>query len=123
MTSHFDDRETRAPDAREQETFDGLRKLLAGSLKRLPALASWLGNPDPASLVDRAALARLPVLRKPDLMQMQEANPPFGGLADPDALKGNRVFMSPGPGLGTTGPWCRSVGLCPRLVRSRVSFG
>jgi hypothetical protein len=25
MTSHFDDRETRAPDAREQETFDGLR--------------------------------------------------------------------------------------------------
>jgi phenylacetate-CoA ligase len=83
--------------------------LLAGSLKRLPALASWLGNPDPASIVDRAALARLPVLRKPDLMEMQEANPPFGGLADPDALKGNRVFMSPGPvwepqGLGID-PW------------------
>jgi phenylacetate-CoA ligase len=48
-------------------------------------------------------------LRKPDLMEMQAANPPFGGLADADALKGNRVFMSPGPvwepqGLGID-PW------------------
>jgi len=122
MTSHFDDRETRAPDLREQETFDGLRKLLTGSLKRLPALASWLGNPDPASLVDRATLARLPVLRKPDLMQMQEANPPFGGLADPDALKGNRVFMSPGPvwepqGLGVD-PWASARALFAAGFRS-----
>jgi phenylacetate-CoA ligase len=97
MTSHFDDRETRAPDAREQETFDGLRKLLAGSLKRLPALASWLGNPDPASLVDRAALASLPVLRKPDLMAAQEKAPPFGGFAAGDATSFARIFMSPGP--------------------------
>ncbi len=109
MTSHFDDRETRAPRAREQETFEGLRVLLSRSLERLPALDAWLGHPDPATLVNRTALAALPVLRKPDLMQMQEANPPFGGLANPDALKGNRVFMSPGPvwepqGLGID-PW------------------
>jgi phenylacetate-CoA ligase len=79
------------------------------SLTRLPALAAWLGNPDPDSITDRRALAKLPVLRKPDLMEMQAANPPFGGLADADALKGNRVFMSPGPvwepqGLGID-PW------------------
>ncbi|MEM5474517.1 AMP-binding protein [Hoeflea sp. AS60] len=115
MTSHFDDHETRAPDAREQETFEGLRALLSRSLKRLPALDAWLGHPDPESLVDRKALAALPVLRKPDLMQMQEANPPFGGLADADALKGNRVFMSPGPvwepqGLGVD-PWASARAL------------
>ena len=97
------------PEIREQQVFEGLRALLSRSLKRLPALDAWLGHPDPAGLVDRSALAALPVLRKPDLMQMQEANPPFGGLADPDALKGNRVFMSPGPvwepqGLGAD-PW------------------
>lgn len=115
MTSHFDDRETRTPEARERETFENLRALLDRSLKRLPGLDSWLGHPDPSGLVDRAALATLPVLRKPDLMQMQEANPPFGGLADPDALKGNRVFMSPGPvwepqGLGVD-PWAAARAL------------
>ncbi|KJS10137.1 MAG: AMP-dependent synthetase [Hoeflea sp. BRH_c9] len=115
MTSHFDDRETRQPEAREQETFAKLRTLLERSLKRLPALDSWLGHPDPSGLVDRTALAALPVLRKPDLMEMQEANPPFGGLADPDALKGNRVFMSPGPvwepqGLGVD-PWAAARAL------------
>jgi phenylacetate-CoA ligase len=109
MTTHFDELETRAPDVRERETFDAMRTLLARSMARLPALGAWLGNPDPASITDRETLAKLPVLRKPDLMEMQAANPPFGGLADADALKGNRVFMSPGPvwepqGLGID-PW------------------
>ncbi|MBC7281510.1 AMP-binding protein [Hoeflea sp.] len=115
MNSHFDDRETRAPEIRERDTFENLRALLERSLERLPALDAWLGNPDPAALTDRAALAALPVLRKPDLMEMQDANPPFGGLADPDALKGNRVFMSPGPvwepqGLGAD-PWAAARAL------------
>ena len=122
MTSHFDDRETRSPETRERETFESLRTLLGRSLKRLPALDAWLGHPDPAGLTDRAALAALPVLRKPDLMEMQEANPPFGGLADPDALKGNRVFMSPGPvwepqGLGSD-PWAAARALFAAGFRS-----
>jgi len=122
MTSHFDERETRDPEAREKETFDALQALLSRSLERLPALASWLGHPDPAALTDRTALASLPVLRKPDLMQMQEANPPFGGLADPDALAGNRVFMSPGPvwepqGLGID-PWASARALFAAGFRS-----
>ena len=115
MTSHLDDRETRPPEIRERETFEGLRAMLERSLKRLPVLDEWLGYPDPSALTDRAALAGLPVLRKPDLMDMQEANPPFGGLADPEALKGNRVFMSPGPvwepqGLGAD-PWAAARAL------------
>ncbi|MEQ8740156.1 MAG: AMP-binding protein, partial [Hoeflea sp.] len=97
------------PADRERETFDALQSLLAQSLTRLPVLSEWLGNPDPAAIINRQALANLPVLRKPDLMEMQAANPPFGGLATVDALKGNRVFMSPGPvwepqGLGAD-PW------------------
>ncbi|WP_417423108.1 phenylacetate--CoA ligase family protein [Hoeflea sp.] len=115
MGEHFDDRETRAPEIREKATFDRLSKLLARSFERLPVLRDWLGNPDPAAIDDRRALADLPVLRKPDLMEMQLANPPFGGLADPDALKGNRVFMSPGPvwepqGLGVD-PWASARAL------------
>ncbi|WP_422371452.1 phenylacetate--CoA ligase family protein [Hoeflea sp.] len=109
MAIYFDERETRTHADRERETFDALQSLLAQSLTRLPALSDWLGNPDPREITDRNALANLPVLRKPDLMEMQSANPPFGGLATVDALKGNRVFMSPGPvwepqGLGAD-PW------------------
>ena len=57
----------------------------------------------------RAALAKLPVLRKPELMAFQAGDPPFGGFVDPSALKHGRVFLSPGPvwepqGLGPD-PW------------------
>ncbi|PWV97227.1 phenylacetate-CoA ligase [Hoeflea marina] len=109
MTGHFDALETRDTAARETDAFTALSSLLRTALPRLPALAAWLGHPDPDALSDRAALARLPVLRKPDLMAMQAENPPFGGLADPDALAGNRVFLSPGPvwepqGIGID-PW------------------
>jgi phenylacetate-CoA ligase len=37
------------------------------------------------------------VLRKPELMEAQAAEPPFGGFANSAELDGNRVFMSPGP--------------------------
>lgn len=109
MSHHFDDRETRAPEIRERQTFEALQSLLSTSLARLPALKSWLGDPDPEKITDRRALAQLPVLRKPDLMALQADNPPFGGLANPEALAGNRVFLSPGPvwepqGLGVD-PW------------------
>lgn len=109
MTGFYDALETRDTTAREVETFVALSSLLRTALPRLPALGAWLGNPDPDSISNRAALAQLPVLRKPDLMQMQADNPPFGGLADPDALVGNRVFLSPGPvwepqGIGID-PW------------------
>jgi phenylacetate-CoA ligase len=48
-------------------------------------------------VTDRTALARLPVLRKPELMEAQRADPPFGGFADMQAIGGGRIFMSPGP--------------------------
>ena len=57
----------------------------------------------------RAELAKLPVLRKPELMAFQAGDPPFGGFVNPRALKHGRVFLSPGPvwepqGLGPD-PW------------------
>jgi phenylacetate-coenzyme A ligase PaaK-like adenylate-forming protein len=74
-----------------------------------PGLAKWLDGIDPETIRDRTALASLPVLRKAELMELQAANPPFGGFANLAALKGGRVFQSPGPlwepqGLGAD-PW------------------
>ena len=109
MTAYFDNLETRDPQQREAENFSSLPGFIADALEKAPGLASWLAGCDPAAVTDRAALAALPVLRKPELMELQAANPPFGGLANPDALIGNRVFMSPGPvwepqGFGAD-PW------------------
>lgn len=109
MSRFMDGLEQRDPAARERETFASLAALMAAALPRLPALGQWLGAPGADAFADRAALAKLPVMRKSDLMELQAANPPFGGLADPDALSGNRVFLSPGPvwepqGLGAD-PW------------------
>jgi phenylacetate-CoA ligase len=49
-----------------------------------------------ADLDDVAALDRLPVLTKDELLAQQQAAPPFGGMLADDAHV-RRVFQSPGP--------------------------
>jgi phenylacetate-CoA ligase len=96
MTNHYDALETRDPAEREADLFarlpDVLRKALAA-----PAYAERLKGTDPASVNSRAALARLPVLRKSELPALHKAAPPFGGFvaAPPGAFA--RLFTSPGP--------------------------
>ncbi|TWH00156.1 phenylacetate-CoA ligase [Mesorhizobium sp. J18] len=97
MAAHFDDLETLDPSLRESRLFERLPRFLSETAAKVPGLRDWLSGIDLASVNSRAALARLPVLRKPELLEMQAANPPFGGFVDPAALAGARVFMSPGP--------------------------
>jgi phenylacetate-CoA ligase len=63
---------------------------------------------EPTDLTDVAALARLPVLSKDELLELQSADPPYGGLLAPDA-KPRRIFQSPGPLYevddGSPDPW------------------
>jgi phenylacetate-CoA ligase len=47
-------------------------------------------------LEDPEALARIPVLSKDELLELQQADPPFGGLLAPGS-RPRRVFQSPGP--------------------------
>ncbi len=97
MSAHFDDLETQDPTAREAALFAALPGFLRKASAAAPGLANWLTGVDPEIVTNRAELARLPVLRKSGLMELQQADPPFGGFADPAALRGNRVFLSPGP--------------------------
>ncbi|MDQ6433667.1 AMP-binding protein [Mesorhizobium sp. LHD-90] len=97
MAEFFDDLETRSHAQREEALFSALPAFLAGAARTMPAFAQRLGGIDPAGVTDRAALAKLPVLRKSDIMALQAEHPPFGGLADPATLAGQRVFQSPGP--------------------------
>jgi phenylacetate-CoA ligase len=96
VTEHFDERETRSPEEREADLFRRLPEVLAAAIAA-PAYAERLAGIDPAAVTDRAALARLPVLRKSDLPALHKASPPFGGLV-PGAPSGfARLYTSPGP--------------------------
>lgn len=97
MAASFDDLERRSPEDREADLFARLPAFLSAALKEAPGLAKWIDGIEPASLTSRAALSRLPVLRKAQLMEMQAQTPPFGGFAPPAQLLGGRVFLSPGP--------------------------
>ncbi|WP_319775035.1 AMP-binding protein [Breoghania sp.] len=96
MSEKFDTRETRDPQEREADLFRRLPGFLAKAVAAAPGLAAHLENHDVAQVTSREALARLPVLRKPQLMAAQMADPPFGGFAATGRAP-ERVFLSPGP--------------------------
>ena len=97
MSDVFDELEVRLPEAREEALLGAVRHLVCDAAPRIPELADRLVGIDLDDLTDRAALARIPVLRKPELLDRQMREPPFGGLADGSRLRGRRIYQSPGP--------------------------
>src|SRR5436305_6882023 len=96
MSEHYDTLETRDPAAREAELFARLPQVLREAMAA-PGYARHLAGVDPASIVDRAALAKLPLLRKSQLPALHRAAPPFGGFVGTHAGSFGRLFTSPGP--------------------------
>ncbi|MEO0362190.1 MAG: phenylacetate--CoA ligase family protein, partial [Pseudomonadota bacterium] len=96
MTRFYDDLETRSADQREADLAAALPIFIAAAMERAPALAKHLDGVDPKSVTGRAALAKLPVLRKSSLSDAQKVAPPFGGFAPPPGST-RHVFQSPGP--------------------------
>jgi len=96
MSEHLDPREARDPRQRELDLMGHLPGLLAKALKA-PGWRRHLGDIDPTQLNSRAALARLPILRKSELPGMQKADPPFGGFVPEEVDRFGRLFTSPGP--------------------------
>ena len=129
--SHLDQRESRDPQAREADLMQRLPALIARA-KTTSGFAKLFADVDGQSVTSRAALARLPVTRKSDLKTMQEASPPWGGLAATETAGLSRLFMSPGPTFDPEGrgeDWWRfaralwSAGLRPgHIVHNAFSY-
>jgi phenylacetate-CoA ligase len=94
--NHYDALETRAPAEREAELFARLPGVLRKAMEA-PAYAGHLKGIEPAAVTSRAALARLPVLRKSDLPALHKAAPPFGDFVASAPGSFARLFTSPGP--------------------------
>jgi len=96
MPDFYDTLETRAPEAREREQFARLPETVARAMSA-PGWRDQLAGVDPQTVTSRAALAGLPVLRKSELKDRQQARPPLGGFAVGEPGKLKRLLMSPGP--------------------------
>jgi phenylacetate-CoA ligase len=101
MTEYYDTLEIRDPEIRERAQLAQLPRQIAHAKANAPAYARLLAGIDPAAITSRSALARIPVTRKSELLELQKALRPFGGFAATrwGAASGApvRVFASPGP--------------------------
>jgi len=103
MNTHMDALETRDPAAREAALLAALPGQIAHAQKNAPAFAEILKDIHAADITSRAALAKLPVIRKYELLEKQKASRAAGGsvFGGFSAVKYGqqmpRVFSSPGP--------------------------
>jgi phenylacetate-CoA ligase len=93
----YDDREARDPAEREAALMAALPGVIAEAKERCPAYRRLFAEIRPSDVADRAALARLPLTRKSELIELQRRDPPFGGFAAVPVAALRRVFVSPGP--------------------------
>src|SRR5262245_39859506 len=100
----YDSLETRDPAEREREQLAALRRQVAHAQQNAPYFARLLAGVDPAGIVNRAALARLPVTRKSDLTGLQKETPPLAGMAAVPVGALAHVYMSPGPTFDAEAP-------------------
>jgi phenylacetate-CoA ligase len=107
---HLDDLETRAPAQREAALMARLSAQVACAKQKCEYFAETLADVEPDDIYSRAALSRLPVTRKHQLLELQKRRMPFGGLAATPLAELGRVFSSPGPIYdpeGKSGDWWR----------------
>ena len=103
MKTHMDALETRDPAVREVALLTALPGQIAHAQKNAPAFAEILKDIHAADITSRAALAKLPVIRKYELLEKQKASRAAGGnvfggfSAVSYGSKMPRVFSSPGP--------------------------
>jgi phenylacetate-CoA ligase len=114
MSEHYDSVETRDPAMRESELFARLPSAIAHAMTA-PGWARQLAGIDAHAITSRAALARLPVLRKSDLATRQKESPPFGGFNVTPPGKAKRLQMSPGALFEPEGQG-RDFGNCARAL-------
>ena len=132
MADYFDALETRSPNQREIEQFELLVAQLQHAREHSVAYSVLLSEVEPATVTDRAALARLPVTRKSDMAVRQAETPPFGGFAVLNEGDLQHVFASPGgifePDAGGADDWnmgraLHAVGVRPGdLIHNTFSY-
>ena len=93
------ERETMSAGARERYQAGWLAALLEHAWAHAPGMRRRLeaAGLTPKDFRSTDDLARLPVIRKNAMPELQKADPPFGGFCTVPLAKLRKIFMSPGP--------------------------
>jgi len=99
-------KETLSASGRRRYQSRWLSRLIEYAEQQAPAVrrrlqAAGLTSSD---LRDEAQLARLPVIKKSEMPDLQKADPPFGGFCTVPPARVRKIFFSPGPILEPMGP-------------------
>jgi phenylacetate-CoA ligase len=100
------EKETASHAARRRYQDAWVRELVENARARAPGVRRRLeaAGLRPGAIRGVDDLARLPVVRKHELPDLQRADPPFGGFCTLPVAKLRRIFVSPGPILEPQGP-------------------
>jgi len=96
---YFDKLEVMTAEERLQYQDRMLAQAINNAYNNAPAAKELLDRTGvkPSQIKTLKDLGRLPVTRKTDLIEMQKAKPPYGGLLAIPPQDVERVFLSPGP--------------------------
>ncbi|MFC1964461.1 phenylacetate--CoA ligase family protein [Chloroflexota bacterium] len=96
---YLDELEIMPPETREKYLARKLSETVDNAYHHAPAVREMFDKAgvSPAQLRTVKDLERLPIIRKTDLIGLQKANPPYGGLLCIPPEDIDRIFISPGP--------------------------
>ena len=99
MADFFDKEEALAPAERQAYLERRLRRTIRNAFRHSPAARAIMERAGvrPSDIKTVKDLEKLPVTRKPDLIEMQRQSPPYGGFLAIPSEDVERVFISPGP--------------------------
>ncbi len=88
-----------------------LQEIISHGYKNAPALRSLMDGVGvtPAEIQSLADLPKIPITTKDQLVQMQAANPPFGGWLAVPTSEVQHIFVSPGPIFEPGHEWTSEV--------------
>jgi phenylacetate-CoA ligase len=82
---------------RDTSLLTALSGFLHQAIENAPAVAAQLSGIDPTTITSFEALATVPVIRKSELIERQQAARPFGGLNGTPITRLAKIHVSPGP--------------------------
>ena len=95
----FDELEIMPAAEREEYLNQRLSETIDHAYRHAPVVRQVLNKAgvSPAQIRTIKDLEKLPIIRKTDLIEMQRANPPYGGFLAIPPEDIDRIFISPGP--------------------------
>jgi len=97
MSEFYDSLETRSSEERNRAQLEAIREQIRHVQNNTVAYSESLKDIDANEITDTKSFSELPLTRKSELIELQQAQRPFGGYTANNVAPHSHVFASPGP--------------------------